>query len=118
MVRYTFLRELRLLTPKDFKTVFDNPIRASSPSLTVLARDNSLNHPRLGLVVPKKALHKAVSRNRIKRLIRNTFRLNQNDLPYLDYVVIAKNPIDKMLNIEIIELFENLCKVIYRCYKK
>jgi len=56
MANHTFPRELRLLTPEHFKNVFNEPVRAASPHLTLLAKTNTLGHPRLGLTVPKKAL--------------------------------------------------------------
>ena len=42
----TFPRELRLLTPDTFQKVFAQPVRASSPHLTLLAIRNELTHPR------------------------------------------------------------------------
>ena len=68
--QHTFSRELRLLTPEHFKRVFAEPVRAASPQITLLACPNSLEHPRLGLAVPKKALKRAVWRNRVKRVVR------------------------------------------------
>jgi len=41
---------------------------------------------RLGLVVPKKLLRTAVARNLTKRLVRETFRRNRNELPDFDFV--------------------------------
>ncbi len=53
-------------------------------------RPNELTGPRLGLVVSKRVSVKAVERNRIKRLIRESFRLTQGELGPLDVVVIAR----------------------------
>lgn len=114
MVKLNFSRELRLVTPKLFNNVFDQPIKASSPNLTILAKSNNLNHPRLGLVIPKKVLKLAVWRNRVKRVIKNNFRLNQNNIAPLDYVVIAKGNINDLSNKELDELLSKLWKVIYR----
>lgn len=65
MVKLNFPRELRLLTPEHFKYVFQQPFRASSPEITILARKNNLEHPRLGLTVAKKqgkgAIHQAAA---------------------------------------------------------
>lgn len=58
MIKLNFSRELRLLTPLHFKYVFEQPFRASTPELTILARPNNLAHPRLGLTVAKKHLKK------------------------------------------------------------
>jgi ribonuclease P protein component len=118
MTNLCFQRELRLVTPDHYKRVFDNPVKASSPNITILAKPNDLEHMRLGLIVPKKVLKHAVDRNRIKRLTRNFFRLNQHRLPCLDYVFIAKGKIGDMTNNEVVNLLEKLCTVISRRSKK
>ena len=118
MTNLCFQRELRLVTPDQYKRVFDNPVKASSPNLTILARTSELDNIRLGLVVPKKVLKRAVDRNRIKRLTRNYFRLNQHTLPKLDYVVIAKGKIGELTNVDIVNLLEKLCTVISRRSRK
>ena len=74
MIKLNFPRELRLLTPEQFKYVFQQPQRAGSPEITVLARPNNLEHPRLGLTVAKKHLKRAHERKRIKRLCRESVR--------------------------------------------
>lgn len=51
---------------------------------------NDSTHPRLGLVVSRKVSKKAVERNRIKRIIRESFRYSQHKLGTSDYVMIAK----------------------------
>ena len=87
----TFSRELRLLAPVQFKAVFENPHRASTPQMTLLARENDANLPRLGLTVAKKHLKRAHDRNRIKRIVRESFRLKQHELPHFDFVFVAKD---------------------------
>ena len=92
MSKFRFSPELRLLNQSDFRNVFDNTeIKANHPSLLILARMNSSNSPRLGLVIAKKNVKLAVNRNRIKRLIREEFRLHQNFLPPIDLVAIASS---------------------------
>lgn len=98
MIKLNFARELRLLTPVQFKYVFQEPFRASSPEITILARPNNLEHPRLGLTVAKKHLKRAHDRNRIKRLSRESFRLLQHELPAYDFVLVAKKGIGKLDN--------------------
>lgn len=118
MVNYAFSRELRLLTPGNFQNVFQQPLRAGSPQLTILARPNELGHPRLGLAVPKKHLKLAVDRNRIKRVIRDEFRLKQHQLPALDFVVVAKGGIGKLDNKELNKLTNKLWKKLSRRYSE
>lgn len=55
-------------------------IRVTDALLTVWAGRNTVSFPRLGLVVGKKHGN-AVRRNRLKRLIREAFRLSQHELP-------------------------------------
>lgn len=91
-----FSRELRLLTPEQFKFVFQQPFRASSPEITILARQNHLGHPRLGLAVAKKHLKRANARNRIKRITRESFRLLQRELPPYDFVLVVRSGIGSL----------------------
>jgi ribonuclease P protein component len=57
-------------------------------SLSVLA--NHETHPRLGLSIATRTFGSAVARNRIKRLTRESFRLNQHSLPPVDVTVSAR----------------------------
>ncbi len=86
-----FPRDHRLLCSADYTGVFeDNAFRKSSRQLLLLARHNELAHPRLGLVVAKRHVNKAVDRNRMKRLIRESFRINQHRLVGVDIVVLVR----------------------------
>lgn len=53
---------------------------------------NGLTHPRLGIAVSRRVSRKAVVRNRIKRQIRESFRIRRQALGEIDYVVVAKTP--------------------------
>lgn len=89
-----FRRELRLLTPSQFQRVFSHPIKVSSPELTLLAHFNDVAHPRLGFAVSKKSVKLACKRNKIKRIIRDSFRLHRHDFCAIDIVVISKRGIE------------------------
>lgn len=91
--RYLFQRCQRLLKQADFKYVFDKPEKSKDAYFTVLARPNSLAYARLGIIVSKKRIKLTVERNRIKRLIRYSFRLNQHSLLNKDFVVLANDKI-------------------------
>ncbi len=60
---------------------------------TLLRRENSMGYPRLGMVVAKRNARRAVDRNTVKRMIRESFRACKAGLEVCDYVVILKRPI-------------------------
>lgn len=64
------------------------------PVVVVLGRRNGLGVPRLGLAISKRRVRRAVARNRIKRLIRESFRTHQRQLRGLDVVIIARTAIE------------------------
>ncbi len=111
-----FSRELRLLTPSHFTYVFNDAIPAVSPAFTILARHNNEPAPRLGITLSKKRIRKAVQRNRIKRLIRESFRHRKHALPCVDIIVVGKSGADGMSNEEIYAQLDKLWrKLTKRC---
>ena len=91
MPQYQFPRSHRLLLPQQFRRVFEQPQRAKSVGLMVLARGNDIGHARLGLAISKKSLPLAVQRNRIKRLARDVFRHRQHQLGGIDIVILSRH---------------------------
>jgi len=88
-----------LLSAEDYKQVFAQSVRSSDRYFTVLARyDTKLDRARLGLAVAKKHVRRAVDRNRIKRVLRESFRRHQQRLKGLDLVVLVKPGIHKADN--------------------
>lgn len=83
----SFPREARLLKPDEFKRVFAENERARTDSLLVMARPNTIGLARLGMIVAKRLLPRAVDRNRVKRCVRETFRVQRQNLPACDYVI-------------------------------
>ena len=73
MGAFSFPRGQRLLKPKDFKRLFKDGKRFDSDYFVVLYARNGLNRSRLGLTVSKR-VGRAVTRNRVKRLVREHFR--------------------------------------------
>ena len=68
----------------------DAEFRSGNKRLLLLARRSGLESGRIGLVVPKKHLRRAVDRNIVKRIARNTFRLRQAEFSGVDIVVLVK----------------------------
>jgi len=80
----------RLLTPKEFRYVFEKPKKIRGEAIDFYVRANNKSHPRLGLAVPKKAIKSAVMRNRMKRLLRERFRKENTPLGGYDVIVMIK----------------------------
>ena len=78
--------------------------------MTLLAVSNDRDNPRLGLVISRKAARTAVARNRIKRLVRESFRHEQQQLGSLDIVVIGRPGIALQTNQAIAESLDKLWK--------
>ena len=87
-----FARDQRLLRPAQFQRVFDadDQCRSVDDFFAILARPNGSPTARLGLAIGKKHLKTAVGRNRIKRLVRESFRHHAGDLSGLDIIVLAR----------------------------
>ena len=91
MSTYRFSSKQRILSKHDYTKVFDQAeFRSGNKRLLLLARRSELESGRIGLVIPKKHLRRAVDRNLVKRIARNTFRLRQSDFTGVDIVVLVK----------------------------
>ena len=91
----------KLRCSRDFANVFSSHDRSSDGFFLFLAVNNNTELARLGLAVPKKNISKAVERNKIKRLIRESFRLRKERLKGKDIVVFVKKQFDiKQVKIE------------------
>nr|WP_189420639.1 ribonuclease P protein component [Cellvibrio zantedeschiae] len=110
---------MRLLNSSDFQSVFDDaPLRTSHQHFLFLARQNQLDCPRLGLVIAKKHIRHAVDRNRMKRLIRETFRVKQQQLAGIDVIVLARKGMHDSTNAVLIEQLNAQWQRLIRKFQK
>lgn len=103
---YSFSRHDRLLRSSEFEYVFarvKHKIRAGQ--FTLLVRENNYSHSRIGLIVAKRKIKKATARQRIKRLIRESFRLNKIQISHWDIICIVQSGAGQRTNPE---LFKDL----------
>lgn len=80
----------RLRRKSEFDTVHSRGKRIGDRFFGIAATPNDLNAPRLGMAVGLKVTRISVRRNRVRRLIRESFRLHQAELPAFDVVVSAR----------------------------
>jgi ribonuclease P protein component len=89
----SFRKEERITKRQDYLRIYAQGKRVYSKRFTIIVCPNQTNMRRLGITVGKK-IGNAVERNRVKRLLREFFRLNKSRLsPSLDIVIIAKKGI-------------------------
>ena len=103
MSELDFSRQRRLLNAGDFRRVFDKAdFKVSDRHILILARTSLHAHSRIGLVIAKKGIKLAVHRNRIKRIVRDSFRTlctqsNEFSLP-LDIVILSRKGLGELDN--------------------
>ncbi|HBC58697.1 MAG TPA: ribonuclease P protein component [Gammaproteobacteria bacterium] len=111
----SFPREIRLLKRAEFQSVFNQHQSVQARGIRLLARSGEPG-PKLGFVIAKKQIRMAVQRNRIKRLGRESFRLNQQKLGSLHIIIMARGRVAQLSNQEIHTIFDTLWnKLIEKC---
>lgn len=114
-----FPKQSRLLNSCDFKPVFADPsARASHPNILLLARSNDLTYPRLGMVIAKKHIRLATQRNRVKRIIRESFRHQQDYLGGIDVIVLARRNLDQLSNPDVQQLLSKQWRRLHKSQQK
>ena len=94
----TFPHSAKLSQPSHYQRVFGDPAyKVSNHAFLLLAVPASASNSRIGIVVAKKHIRRATRRNRIKRLVREQFRLKPL-LTSLDLVVLARSAADRLDN--------------------
>lgn len=111
--RYRFPHRMRLARDLDYQAVYQARVRHICGPLSVYARPNDLDHARLGLSVSRR-VGNAVRRNRIKRLLREAFRLLQHDLPCGYDYTISMRPHAPLTLAEYQRLLSKAVRVLHR----
>jgi ribonuclease P protein component len=83
-------REARIRRAGDFAALRQASGRLGGRCFSVRYKSNEFGHARLGLAISKRVSKRAVERNRIKRLVRESFRRMRHQLPAVDLVVMAR----------------------------
>lgn len=91
---FSFSKALKLDSPS-FSQVFNDGKSFRYPGIIIIFRRNTLSFSRIGIIISKKNVRKANQRNKLKRIVRESFRLNKQSLGEWDVVVLAKKDILK-----------------------
>ncbi|MCP4431567.1 MAG: ribonuclease P protein component [Gammaproteobacteria bacterium] len=92
----SYPRQNRLTRAIDYRQVFENNFRQGDVNITILVRNEPGSLARLGFAIAKKQIPKAIQRNRLKRVLRESFRKNKYRLPDHDMVIMVRRSILKL----------------------
>ena len=115
--RYTLPRDARLRGKEAFTRVYDQRVRDSRGPLTIYAAPNDLAFSRLGLSLSRK-VGNAVRRNRIKRLLREAFRLLRHDLPRGYDLLVVVRPHEPLSLAEYQRILSAACVKLHNVWEK
>lgn len=88
--RLTFPPERRVRRKVEFEAAYKRGRRVQDSLFTMTVRANEVGGPRLGLAIAARTIGNAVARNRLRRIIKESFRHAQHRLPAADIIVAAK----------------------------
>jgi ribonuclease P protein component len=112
----SFTPAQRLHNKADFDRVYKDARRFADALFAVFVRSNGGTQARLGLSIAARIIGGAVRRNRLKRLIRESFRHHQHELPAVDIVINARAGARNADNATVVRSLERLFRnVSERC---
>ncbi|NOZ09474.1 MAG: ribonuclease P protein component [Gammaproteobacteria bacterium] len=120
----TFPKRCRLTEAEDYSRVFKNRCSVSGALFVCYAAPNihgqtrPTEQTRLGLAVSRKVSPRAVARNRIKRVIRESFRQSKQKLNGLDIVVVARPQASKADVADMVKSLQTLWDTLIKKCKK
>lgn len=105
----------RIRNTSEFDHVFKKRRKLYVGKLLTYYCQNDHPHPRFGVVISKRNLQHAVDRNRVRRVLKELFRLNQHHLPAWDVVIVAQKGIGNLQDQELwqtgVQLLERLMQL-------
>ncbi|MCG6985055.1 MAG: ribonuclease P protein component [Thiocapsa sp.] len=101
-----FPRTCRLTRAPQYRHVFNAPRRAGGTGFILLFRGNAVGQARLGLAISKKCARRAVDRARLKRLVRESFRLHRTGLGAWDIVVLCAPGASDLANERLLSILD------------
>ena len=111
-------RKVRVRRRADFAILKNSSGRVGSRCFQLRYAPNALGYARLGLAISKQVSKRAVERNRLKRMLRESFRCVRHRLPAVDLVVMAREQAagtdGSLLLPQIDELWEKLLAIYAR----
>ncbi|CDM66785.1 ribonuclease P protein component [Pyrinomonas methylaliphatogenes] len=97
LLRFDLPRSIRLRRSSEFRLAYTLGRRYDGRYLTAFVRRNELDQHRIGVTASRRTARHAVQRNRLKRLLREAFRLSRRELESLkfryDWVLNANRPL-------------------------
>ena len=79
------------LSPDYSYTLKHSDVAYRQAAVSIRGKYNHLEYPRIGYSIPKRGTKLACRRNRLKRLVKEAFRLNAHQLPKMDLIVLVQN---------------------------
>ena len=112
---YSFKKRSHLRKADEISSVFDFKCRVMAPHFVLFGKPNGLAFPRLGIVVAKRTARLSVSRNYIKRVVREQFRAQQTEIALLDIVVRVTKSFNKQDFVAIMQELSAIFVKIRKC---
>ena len=94
-ITYRLVKQAKMIKTDDFSSVFNFRKRISTQYLAIHYQPNMHQRARLGLVVGKKIAKLSVSRNYMRRVLREFFRTQQHDICHVDLIVRVQKKFSK-----------------------